>query len=90
MKIYYTYLLQSKKDSKLYTGYTADLAKCFKQHNAGQVFSTKARRPLQLIYYEACLSETDARVREKYLKTGMGKRYQKNRLKCFLISNRLK
>lgn len=37
-----------------------------------------------LIYYEACLNEQDARYREKYLKSGLGKRYLKNRLKSFL------
>lgn len=31
-------------------------------------------RPLQLIYFEACLNKDDAFRREKYLKTGMGKR----------------
>ncbi|MCX6723502.1 MAG: GIY-YIG nuclease family protein, partial [Candidatus Staskawiczbacteria bacterium] len=36
------------------------------------------------IYYEACLNDGDARSREKYLKTGIGKRYIKNRLKRFL------
>ena len=46
--------------------------------------STCNRRPLLLIYYEACLNEHDARLREKYLKTAWGKRYIKNRLKNYL------
>lgn len=46
--------------------------------------ATKNRGPFELIYYEACKNKTDAFVREKYLKTGMGKRYVKNRLKRFL------
>ena len=37
-------------------------------HNSGKVYSTKNRRPLQLIYYEAYLSEKDARHRESNLK----------------------
>lgn len=37
-----------------------------------------------LIYYEACSDEQDARSREKYLKSGPGKRYINNRLKRFL------
>jgi len=57
------------------------------EHNHGKVSSTKNRDPFKLIYYEACLNEQDARAREKYLKTGMGKRYLKNRLKRFLSSN---
>lgn len=68
----------------MYTGYTNDLRKRFNQHNSSEVYSTKNRGPFNLIYYEACLNEQDAKSREKYLKTGMGKRYFKNRLKRFL------
>jgi len=46
--------------------------------------STKGRGPFELIYYEACINEQDARTREKYLKSGPGKHYLKNRLKRFL------
>jgi putative endonuclease len=77
----YVYILKSKKDKKLYTGCCVDLRKRFKQHNNGDVLSTKGRGPLELIYYEACLNKYDAYAREKYLKTGMGKRYLNNRLK---------
>jgi len=83
--MYYTYVIQSKKDSRFYTGSTRDLRKRLSEHNAGRVFSTKNRGPFELIYYEACLNEQDARAREKYLKTGMGKRYLKNRLKRFFF-----
>ncbi|HAM37869.1 MAG: excinuclease ABC subunit C [Elusimicrobia bacterium RIFOXYD2_FULL_34_15] len=82
--MYYTYILRSRKDNKLYTGSTGDLWKRFKEHNEGKVVSTKGRRPFDLIYYEACIMEIDSKVREKYLKTGYGKRYLKDRLKRFL------
>lgn len=82
--MFYVYLLQSQKDGKNYTGFTNDLRKRFNQHNGNLVFSTKGRGPFKLIYYEACLHRYDAIAREKYLKTGMGKRYLKNRLKRFL------
>ena len=82
--MYYIYVLQSKKDKNWYTGYTDDLRKRFKEHNENKVYSTKSRGPFELIYYEACLNQQDATSREKYLKTGMGKRYLKNRLKRFL------
>jgi putative endonuclease len=72
------------KDGKFYTGYTFDLRKRFNEHNSNKVFSTKNRGPFRLIYYEACINEDDAKAREKYLKSGMGKRYLKNRLKRFL------
>ena len=81
--MYYTYVLLSQKDNKFYTGSTKDLQKRFNDHNSGKVLSTKSRGAFILIYYEACLNEQDARAREKYLKSGMGKRYLNNRLKRF-------
>jgi len=80
----YTYVLQSTRDDKWYTGSTNDLRKRFSEHNRGLVASTKGRGPFVLIYYEACSNDHDARIREKYLKTGMGKRYLRNRLERFL------
>jgi putative endonuclease len=82
--MYYTYILKSDKNGKMYTGYTCNLRKRFEQHNKGKSVYTKSGKPYILIYYEACLNEDDARSREKYLKSGMGKRYVKNRLKRFL------
>ena len=82
--MYYVYLLISEKDGNFYTGSTADLKRRLQEHNNGLVNSTKNRLPLKLIYYEACLNETDARNRERYLKSGMGKKYLRNRLKSFL------
>jgi len=82
--MYYVYLLISEKDGNFYTGSTNDLTRRFKEHNSGRINSTENRRPLKLIYYEACLDETDARSREKYLKSGMGKKYLRNRLKNYL------
>lgn len=82
--MFYTYVIQSEKDKRFYTGSTQDLRKRFNEHNSGRVTSTKSRGPFELIYYEACLNEQDARYREKYLKSGMGKRYLKNRLKRLL------
>jgi len=84
MPMFYTYVLKSKKNARLYTGATENLQKRFKQHYSNQVESTKSRGPFTLIYYEACLNQQDAYSREKYLKSGMGKRYIKNRLKRFL------
>ena len=82
--MFYVYVLLGKKDRKNYVGFTENLKLRFKQHNEGLVASTKDRKPLILIYYEACLNQTDATKREKYLKTTYGKRYVKNRLKSYL------
>ena len=83
-RMIYVYVLLSEADEQFYTGMTSDLRRRFEEHNAGQVASTKHRLPFRLVYYEACVSRADAAAREKYLKTGMGKRYLKNRLKDFL------
>lgn len=83
MTMYYTYILLSKKDKHLYAGYTKNLKLRFEQHRKGDVESTRYRRPLELIYYEACRSEKDAIKREKYFKTHYGKMFLKNRLKSY-------
>ena len=82
--MFYTYVLISIKDGSFYTGYTKDLKLRFEQHKKGLVESTKERRPLELVYYEACLNQQDATHREKYLKTYHGKMFIKRRLKSYL------
>ena len=81
---YYVYILLSSKDKKFYTGYTENLKLRFEEHQKGLVASTKDRRPLEIIYSEACLDRSDAMHREKYLKTHFGKMFLKNRLKSYL------
>ena len=80
MDFYYVYILKSEKDGKNYAGYTKNLKLRLEQHQKGKVTSTKHRRPLQLIYFEACLNQQDTTKREKYFKTHYGKMYLKNRL----------
>jgi putative endonuclease len=80
----YVYILLSEKDKQFYVGYTKDLSERMKLHHSGQVASTKSRRPVKLVYYEACLNQEDTTRRERYLKTSWGKRYIKNRLKEYL------
>ncbi|HOJ19275.1 MAG TPA: GIY-YIG nuclease family protein [Ignavibacteriaceae bacterium] len=81
---FFTYVLKSLSDGKFYTGYTKNLKLRFEQHEKGLVESTKNRRPLILIYYEACLRQADAVHREKYLKSYYGKLFLHNRLKSYL------
>jgi len=81
--MHYVYVLKSEKDKKFYTGYTKNLKSRFELHTKGKVESTKNRRPLILIYYEACLNQQDATHREKYLKTYKGKLFLRNRLKSY-------
>ena len=80
----YVYALRSEKDHDFYTGFATDIQRRFAEHNRGKVISTRYRRPFGLVYYEVSFSKKDALAREKYLKSGMGKRYIRNRLKIYL------
>ena len=79
-----TDVLLSELDGRFYTGWSSDLLARIHEHNAGAVRSTAYRRPLRLIYYEACLDPDDARRRERFLKTGKGKRYLNKLLEASL------
>ncbi len=83
--MYYTYVLHSEKDGNLYVGFTKNLKQRFDLHNKGRIESTKDRRPLKLIYNEACTDREDATTREKHLKTHYGRIYLKKRLKSYFI-----
>lgn len=82
MKNYVYILLTSNK--QLYTGFTKNLNQRIKQHQNSQVKSTAKRGPVKLIHYEVYLKESDARRREKYLKTTEGKRFLKMQIKDLL------
>ena len=72
--MWYFYILQSKKDKKLYYGSTNDLKRRFSEHELGKVSSTMSRLPLKLVYCEAYLDENSARIREKTIKSSQGSR----------------
>ncbi len=82
--MYYTYVLQSLKDKEWYSGAASDLKTRMREHEQGKVRSTRCRHPLRPIYYEACLEAGDAFRRERFLRTGKGKRYLRQRLKAWL------
>ncbi len=85
--LFWVYVLESTRDEDRYVGYTVDVNKRLKEHKDGKVFSTKGRRPLKLIYLEACTNKEDALRREKYLKTTYGRRFIAKRLKCYNKGN---
>ncbi|MFH0969417.1 MAG: GIY-YIG nuclease family protein [Patescibacteria group bacterium] len=71
--MHYAYILKSLKDTELYIGSTGNLKRRFLEHQQGRATSTKHRRPLKLIFYEAFSSKKDAERRELYFKTSKGK-----------------
>ena len=83
-KYCYVYVLRSLADHQFYVGLTRDLRARLQAHNKRLVASTKKRVPFELMYWEGCLNQSDAALREKYLKSAWGKRYIKNRLRKYL------
>lgn len=70
--MFYTYCFKHKKSGELYYGYTADLRRRSREHG----------KDWQLVYYEAYLTESDARRRERKLKDyGQARSKLKERLR---------
>lgn len=85
--MFYVYLLQHSETDQIYIGYTADLRRRVKQHNAkGQKSTTRKSGQWSLKYYEAYASEIDAILRERKLKEhGSAKHKLRLRLQSSLI-----
>lgn len=64
----YTYILKCS-DGTYYTGWTNNLEKRVSDHNQGRGAKyTKARRPVELIYYEEFMTKEEAMKREYAIK----------------------
>ena len=74
LRRYYTYILYSLRDKGLYIGYTTDLKARLIDHAQNRVPATKSRTPLLLIHYEYFINQHDAKAREKFLKSGFGRK----------------
>jgi len=85
--MYYTYVLLSTKENKLYLGFTQDLKTRMELHRRGFMIKEKNNGSLKLIYLEACLNKKDAVRRDKYLNSFLGRKYLKIRLKQYFISS---
>lgn len=83
--MYYTYLLENQNDKSWYIGYSSDLKKRLSQHQSGQGGKTTSRKDKWImIYYEAYLNKKDAEGRERFLKSGSGRKYLKKQLVNYL------
>jgi len=82
--MFYVYILESIKYRTWYIGYTKDIENRIIKHNRGDNYSTKAKRPWKLIYYEAYLNKYDALGRERFLKSGAGHRFIKKQIRNYL------
>ena len=79
--MFYVYAIQSVSKKYIYVGLTNNIERRILEHNKGENRSTKAFKPFVLIYTEQCETRMQARIREKYLKSGVGKEFLKS-VKC--------
>ena len=84
--MYCVYLLQNQ-DGGWYIGFTGDLKRRISEHQSGQN-PTTSRRKYRLVYYEAYLNKADALGRERFLKSGSGRKFLQKQLHYFLYENR--
>lgn len=77
---YFVYAIVSKKDNRIYLGFSYDIEKRLKEHNAGKTKSTKGYRPWKLLYSEQVIGRENARQKEIYYKSGIGKEFLKSLL----------
>jgi len=72
------YCLSSLIRNYIYVGLTDNIPRRIKQHNDGKEQTTKPYRPFKLIHLERFETRVEARVREKFLKSGVGKEWLRN------------
>src|SRR5947199_5505001 len=77
--VFYVYVLRSESDSGFYIGFSTNLRARLRQHQDGESLATSHRGPWKLIYYEAYTEREDAEGREKFLKSGAGRRLKLGR-----------
>ena len=85
--MFYVYVLRSESDHGLYIGFSTNLRARLRAHRARTNLATARRGPWKLIYYEAYLNQADALGRERYLKSGSGRRFLKMQLRNYLALN---
>ncbi len=76
--MFFVYAIKSHVDERIYVGITTDVSKRLSEHNSGKTKSTKGYKPWRMIYAESLPSRFEARRREKYLKSGVGKEFLKS------------
>ena len=74
--MFYVYALRSLKNNKRYVGYTQkDPEKRLHDHNTGSSVWTRQNGPFKLIYSESFSDKKSAIKKEKYFKSGIGRKF---------------
>ena len=83
--MFFVYVIKSVEKKFQYIGHTENIQKRIKEHNTGKTKSTKFYKPFELIYLEVFKTRNEAIIREKYLKSGIGREFLKEKLKNALV-----
>ncbi|MBU0573552.1 MAG: GIY-YIG nuclease family protein [Candidatus Margulisbacteria bacterium] len=78
--MYYVYVLHSLSYNTYYVGSTEDTEKRLSEHNAGKCRYTSGRMPWQLVYKEEYNTRGEAMKREKFFKSGQGRKFLKEKV----------
>ncbi len=74
--VFYIYVLKSLRNGKRYVGYTKKTPlERLKEHHSGSNKWTKQNGPFMLIYQEEIANSIQARQRERFLKSGQGRKW---------------
>ncbi len=85
--MFYVYVLENINDKSWYIGYSADLKKRIEAHWIGRgAKTTKVKQGWDLMYYEAYKNQQDANGRERFLKSGSGRKYLKKQMANYLVT----
>jgi putative endonuclease len=76
--MFIVYVLESEIYKRVYVGMTNDPERRIKEHNSGKTRSTRFYRPWKVLLTESFQTRIEARKREKYLKSGIGREFIKN------------
>ncbi len=75
--MFYVYAIKSFGKNYIYVGITDNIERRLSQHNSGENKSTKAYKPFIIIHSESFATRPEARMKEIYFKSGVGKEHLK-------------
>ncbi len=71
--MFFVYIIKSSVKNWFYVGFSDNIERRLKEHNGGQLSSTKGNKPYNLHYVQIAGSRNEARDLEKYLKVRWNK-----------------
>ena len=82
--MYMVYVIRSRVSGMLYTGQTSNFERRFEQHQQGISRFTRGRGPWEIILTERHNTLIEAMRRERFLKSGRGREWLKEKLNSMI------